>query len=242
MASGALYLVVPALDQEHLALGCVGPGLRGSSSGAAEGEGTLVPEGRKQGGDLGELRALPPMEAEGPPERSRPAIPPAEGLVERGARHCQALGDALQGRQFQRGVRALVRPKEESSHEDVLQAEEMGGRPIEGVESEGDDREGPFRALRQRGKRAAHMGKPETEGRRRVAPHHPAAHLLLPGLRYRGKRLHPAPTHLVRGRRQAGAVRVVRDVAPGHVACFLCCAELARAELAWAVRGHPVQL
>ena len=69
-------------------LGSAGPGLRGGGSGAADGEGTQVPEGCQQGGDLGGLRALPPMEAGGGPERGHSAIPPAKGLVERGARRC----------------------------------------------------------------------------------------------------------------------------------------------------------
>ena len=213
------------LDQEHPALGRVGPGPRGGCSGAADREGTF-PEGRQQGGDVGELRALPPMEAGGPPECGRPAVPPAEGLVERGARQRQALGDALQGRQPPPWVRARVRPVVEASHEDVLQSEKAGGRPLEGVESAGDGREGPFRALAARGQRSAHMGELEAEGRCRVAPRHPAAHLLLLGLpAAAGKRMHPAPVHPVQGRRWEGAVRGVRDVAPGQSACFLRCAE-----------------
>ena len=43
--SGARH-VVPPLDQEHLALGRVGPGPQGGCSGAAGREGTQVPEGR----------------------------------------------------------------------------------------------------------------------------------------------------------------------------------------------------
>ena len=146
MAPGALRLVVPPLDQEHPALGSAGPGLRGGGSGAADGEGTQVPEWRQQRGDQGGLRTLLPMEAGGPPERGRRAIPPAKGFVERGARHCQALGNALQGRQPPSGVRARGRPVEEAPHEDVLQAEEAGERPLEGVERAGDAREGPLRA------------------------------------------------------------------------------------------------
>ena len=71
------------------------------------------------------------------------------------------------------------------------------------MESVGDGREGPFRALAARGQRAAHMGEPEAEGQCRVTPRHPAAHLLHPGLpAAAGKRLHPAPAHPVRGRRR----------------------------------------
>ena len=208
MAPGALCLVVPPLDQEHPALGSAGPRLGGGGTGAADGEGTHVPEGRQQGGDLGEPRALPPMEAGGPPERGRPAIPLAEGLVERGARHCQALGDTLQGQQPPPGVRARVHPVEEASYEDVLQAKEAGDRPLGGVESAGDGREGPCRALAAGRQRAAHMGELEAEGRCRVAPRHPAARLLLPGLQAAaGNRLRPAPAHPVWGWRREGAVR-----------------------------------
>ena len=99
MAPAALCLVVLTLDQEHPALRSAGPGLRRGGSGAADGEGTQVPKGRQHGGDLGGLHALPPKEAGGPPERSRRAVPQAKGLRERGTRHCQALGNALQGRQ-----------------------------------------------------------------------------------------------------------------------------------------------
>ena len=90
IAPGAFCLVVPPLDQEYPALGRAGLGPRGSCSGLAGPEGTQVSEGRQQGGDVGELRALPPKEAGGPPEWPRPAIPPPEGVVLRGARHCQA--------------------------------------------------------------------------------------------------------------------------------------------------------
>ena len=226
MASGALCLVVPPLDQGYPALGRVDPGPRGGCSGSAGREGALVPEGRQQRGDLGELHALPPMEAGGPPEWGRPAIPPAEGLVECGAPHRQALGDAIQGRQPPPGVRARVRPVEEASHEDVLQAEKAGGRPLEGVEGAGDGREGPLRALAARGQRAAHLGELAADGRCRVAPRHPAAHLLLRGQpAAAGERLHPAPAHPVRGRRREGTVRGVREGAAGHSACVLRCAE-----------------
>ena len=206
MAPGALCLVMPPLQQEHPMLGCVGPGLHGACTGPADGEGTLVPEGHQQRGYLGELRALPALEAGA--ERGRPAIPPAEGLVECGDRHCRALGDALHRRQPPPGVRARVRPVEEASHEDVLQAEEAGDRPLEGVESEGDSREGPFRALARGGQCAAHMGEPKAEGRCRVAPRQPAAQLMLPGMEAANRnRLQPVPAHPVRGRRREGAVR-----------------------------------
>ena len=98
-----------------------------------------MPDGRQHESDLGEPRALPPIEAGGPPEGGRPAIPPAEGLVERGTRHCQALGDVLQGRQPPPWLRAHVRPLEEAS-----QAKEAGDRPLEGVQSAGEGLEGPF--------------------------------------------------------------------------------------------------
>ena len=151
MAPGAFYFVVPPLVQEHPALGRVGRAPRGAFSGVAGREGTEFPEGRQQGGDLGQLRALPPMEAVGPPEWGRPAIPPAEGLVERGARHRTAPRDALQGRQPPPGVHACVHLVEEAFYEDVLHVEKVGGRPLEGVERVGDGREGPFRALVARG-------------------------------------------------------------------------------------------
>ena len=61
---------IPPLDQEHRALGSVGPGLRGGSSRAADREGTHVLAGRQNRGDKGGLRALPPMEAREPPERA----------------------------------------------------------------------------------------------------------------------------------------------------------------------------
>ena len=157
-------------------------------------------------------------------EWGRPAIPPAEGLVERGARHRQALGDTLQGRQPPPGVRACVRPVEEASHEDVLHSQKAGGRPLEGVEGAGDGREGPLQALAARAHRAAHLGEPTAEGRCRIAPRHPAAHLLLPGqLATAGERLHPAPAHPVRGRRRGGAryggyAKVRWDILPVYCA------------------------
>ena len=170
-------------------------------------------------GNLGGLCALPPMEAGGPPEQGRRTIPPAKGLVERRAQHCQALGDVLQGRQPTPRVRARVRPVEEASHEDVLQVEEAGERPLEGVEHASDGREGPLRARVVGRQCAAHMGEPEAEGRRQVAPRHPTARLLLPGPQAAaGNRLLPATAHLVRGLRQVGAVRGVRDVAARHSA------------------------
>ena len=70
---------------------------------------------------------------------------------------------------------------EEASHEDVSRLRRRGTGPFEGVESGGDGREGPFSARVAGGRRAAHMGEPEVEGQRRVAPHRPAARLLLPG-------------------------------------------------------------
>ena len=127
MASGALLLAVPPLDQEHPALGGAGPGLRGGGPATADGHGTQVPEGRQQRGHLSGLRATPPVEAGGPLERGCRAIPPAEGLVERGPRHRQALVDALQGRQPPLEVRPRSRLVQEAPHEDVLQAEEDGG-------------------------------------------------------------------------------------------------------------------
>ena len=46
------------------------------------------------------------------------------------------------------------------------------------------------------GHRAAHMGEPEAEGRRRVATRHPAARPLLPGPQAAaGNRLRPATAH-----------------------------------------------
>ena len=48
---GALCLVALPLNREHPALGGAGPGPRGSGTSAADREGTLVPEGRQQGGD-----------------------------------------------------------------------------------------------------------------------------------------------------------------------------------------------
>ena len=82
------------------------------------------------------------MEPGGPPELGRPAVPPAEGLVEGGARYRQALGHAIQGPQPPPGVRDRVRLAEESSHGDVLQTQKARGSPLEGVEGEGDGREG----------------------------------------------------------------------------------------------------
>ena len=226
MAPGALGFVVLPLDQVYPAMGRFDPGPRGGCPGSAGREAAQVPEGRQQGGDPGELHALPPMEAGGPPDYGRPAIPPAEGLVERGARHRQALGNAIQGRQPPPGVRARVRPVEEASHEDILQAEKAGGRPLEGVEGAGDGREGPLRVLAVRGQRAAHLGELAADGRCRVAPRHPAAHLLLPGQpAAAGERLHPAPAHPVRARRREGVVRGVREAAAGLSLCSLRCAE-----------------
>ena len=82
MASRALLLAVPPLDQEHPALGGAGPGLLGGGPAVADGEGTQVPKGRQQRGHQSGLRAIPLVEAEGPPKRGCRAIPPAEGVVE----------------------------------------------------------------------------------------------------------------------------------------------------------------
>ena len=90
---------------------------------------------------------------------------------------------------------------------------------LEGVQSTGDAHEGPFCARGVGGQCAAHMGRPEAEGRRRVAPRHRAVRPLLPGVHAAaGNRLQPATAHPVRGRRREGAVRRVRDVAPRHCA------------------------
>ena len=113
MAPGALGFVVPPLYQEYLALGRVDPGPRGGCPGPVDREGAPVPEGCQQRSDLGELHALPPMEAVGPPEWGHPAIPPTEGLLERGAGHHQALENASQGRQPPPEVCARVRPVED---------------------------------------------------------------------------------------------------------------------------------
>ena len=62
------------------------------------------------------------------------------------------------------------------------------------------------------GQRMAHMGEPEAEGCRRVAP-------LLPGVQAAaGNRLQTATAHPVWGRRREGTVRRVCDVAPRHCA------------------------
>ena len=106
MAPGAPGLGVPPFDEEHPALGRVDPGLRGGCLGSAGWEGAQVLEGRPQGLDPGDAHALPPTQARGPPERGCPAVPPAEGLVEGGARYRQALGHAIPGRQSPPGVRA----------------------------------------------------------------------------------------------------------------------------------------
>ena len=95
MAPGAPGLVAPPFDPERPALGRVDPGLRGGRPGAAGREGARVLEGRHQGGDPRDPHALPLVEAGGPPEGGRPAVPPAEGLVEGGARYRQALGHAV---------------------------------------------------------------------------------------------------------------------------------------------------
>ena len=116
----------------------------------------------------------------GPPEWGRPAVPPAEGLVEGGARYRQALGHAIHGRQSPSRVRARICAAEETPHEDVLQTEKAGGWHLEGIEGAGDGCEGPLRAMAARGQRAAYLGEPAADGRCRVAPPHPAAHLLLP--------------------------------------------------------------
>ena len=97
MAPGALRLAVPSLDQEHPALGGAGLGLRGSGSAAADGEGTQVPEGCHHGGHQRGLHAIPPVGVGGLPKQGWRAIPPAEGLVERGpstARPCGTRGRA----------------------------------------------------------------------------------------------------------------------------------------------------
>ena len=91
--------------------------------------------------------------------------------------------------------------------------------PLEGVQRTGDSREGPFCAREVGGQCAAHMGEPEAEGQRRVAPRHPAARPLLPGVQAATRdRLRPATAHLVRGQRREGAVRRVRALAPRHCA------------------------
>ena len=109
------------------------------------------------------------MEAEVPLKRGRRAILSAKGLVERGARHYQALGNALQGRQPPSGVCARGGTREEAPHEDVLWVEEAGERPLEGVERAWDGREGPLGAHVVGGQRAAHMGEPQAEDRCWVA-------------------------------------------------------------------------
>ena len=63
----------------------------------------------------------------------------------------------------------------------------------------------------------AHMGEPKAEGRRRVAPCHPAARPLLLGVQaVAGDRLQPATAHPVRGRRREGAVRRVHGEGEGE--------------------------
>ena len=199
-------------------LGGAGLGPRGSGTGAADGEGTLVPEGRRQGGDVGELHALPPMEAGGPPERGRPAIPPAKGLVEPGA--------------WQR--RWVTRCRVDSPH--------LGSAPVSVQWRKHPMRmssrlrrrgTGPSRAWRAQATaargggvaRGSH-GRARGEGRRWVAPCRPAARPLHPSPQAAaGNRLRPAPAHPVQGRRREGAVRGVRYIVPRHFARYLCYAE-----------------
>ena len=63
------------------------------------------------------------------------------------------------------------------------------------------------------------LARPEAEGRRRVAPRHPAARPLLPGPQpAAGNRLRPATAPPVPGRWREDAARGVRYVAPPHFA------------------------
>ena len=67
------------------------------------------------------------------------------------------------------------------------------------------------------GQRLAHMGEPQAEGGRWLAPRHPAARPLLPGaLAAAGNRVQPVTFHPVRERRQEGTVWRVRDITPWH--------------------------
>ena len=175
----------------------------GRASGVADGEGTQVPKGCQQRGDLGGLRALNQMEVGGPPKRGRHAIPQAKGLVERRARHCQATGNALHARQHPLGPRTRGRQLEEATHEDVLQAEEAGKRSLEGWSAQAT----AARDLSVRGwgssMRLTYTGEPLAKGRRRVAPRHGAARPPLPGPRAgAGNWLRPATPPPVRGRRR----------------------------------------
>ena len=114
-------------------------------------------------------------------------------------------------------VRSRNHPVKEAPHEDVLQGEEAGGALSEGVQRTRDSREGLVCTREAWGSHVANMGQPEAEGQRRVAPCHPAARLLLPGVHAgAGNRLQPATAHPVRGRQREGVVRSVRDVAPWH--------------------------
>ena len=73
---------------------------------------------------------------------------------------------------------------------------------------------------------AARMGEPRADGRRWVAPHHPAARPLLLGPRAASEnQLWPTTADQGRGRQREGALRGVRDVAPRHCARCTHCAE-----------------
>ena len=131
VATGLLRLVVPPLSTRS-ARRC------GALAQAYDAEAPLQqtgsgPEGCQQRGHMSGQRALALVEAGGPPERGRGAIPPVEGLVECGPGYCQAMGDLLQRRQPPLGVRPRNCLLEEAPHEDVLQAEVAGGQPPEGV-------------------------------------------------------------------------------------------------------------
>ena len=83
VAPGSFCHIVPPLDHERPALRRAGPGLRGGAPAAVDGEGTQV---ASRGATLSGHTPLPQWRRGG-----TRAVPPAEGLVERGPRHCQAL-------------------------------------------------------------------------------------------------------------------------------------------------------
>ena len=100
--------------------------------------------------------------------------------------------------------------------------EKAGGWPLEGVAGAGDGREGVLRARAARVQRTAHLGQPTADGRCRVAPRYPPAHLLLPGQPAAAEEwLQPAPAHPVRGWGWERVVRGVSDGAAGHFAWSL---------------------
>ena len=176
-------------------------GVRGAGPAAADGEGTQVLEGRPHGDNPIRQRAVAPVEAGGPPKPGCRALPPVEGLVERGPGHCRALGDPLQRRQPPTGIpprsRSMEHPMPMSCTLRWLRGAIPGGVP-----RACHTPHGLFAAREAEGQQLADIGEPQAVGGRMAAPRRPAACPLFPGaLAVARNQLQPVAAHPVRGRR-----------------------------------------